>query len=93
MKIALGADHAGYQLKDKIKQHLEQQGLEVRDEGTLSGESVDYPDYARLVAHDVNEQRRISASWYAAPGSAWPSRPIRLWVSGLLMSPLSMRRR
>lgn len=57
MKIALGADHAGYQLKDKIKQHLEQQGLEVRDEGTLSGESVDYPDYARLVAHDVNEQR------------------------------------
>ena len=57
MKIALGADHAGYQLKDKIKQHLEQQGLEVRDEGTLSGESVDYSDYARLVAHDVNEQR------------------------------------
>jgi ribose 5-phosphate isomerase B len=57
MKIALGADHAGYQLKDKIKQHLEQQGLEVRDEGTLSGESVDYPDYARLVAHDVNERR------------------------------------
>jgi ribose 5-phosphate isomerase B len=57
MKIALGADHAGYQLKDKIKQHLEQQGLEVRDEGTLSGESVDYPDYARLVARDVNEQR------------------------------------
>ncbi len=57
MKIAVGADHAGYQLKDKIKQHLEQQGLEVRDEGTLSSESVDYPDYARLVAHDVIEQR------------------------------------
>jgi ribose 5-phosphate isomerase B len=57
MKIALGAGHAGCQLKDKIKQHLEQQGLEVRDEGTLSGESVDYPDCARLVAHDVNEQR------------------------------------
>src|SRR5882724_7800033 len=57
MKIALGADHAGYQLKDKIKKYLEQLGLEVRDEGTLSGESVDYPDYARLVAHDVIEQR------------------------------------
>jgi ribose 5-phosphate isomerase B len=57
MKIALGADHAGYQLKDKIKHHLEQQGLEVRDEGTSSGESVDYPDFARLVAHDVCEQR------------------------------------
>jgi ribose 5-phosphate isomerase B len=57
MKIALGADHAGYQLKDKIKQHLEQQGMEVRDEGALSGDSVDYPDYARLVGHDVNERR------------------------------------
>ncbi len=56
MKIALGADHAGYQLKDKIKKYLEQLGLEVRDKGTLSGESVDYPDYARLVAHDVIEQ-------------------------------------
>src|SRR5437588_1542183 len=57
MKIALGADHAGYQLKDQIKQHLEQQGIEVRDEGTSSPESVDYPDYARAVAHDVGEQR------------------------------------
>src|SRR5712672_3187797 len=60
MRIALGADHAGYQLKDQIKQHLQQQGIEVRDEGTSSPESVDYPDYARAVAHDVNEQR---ADW------------------------------
>ncbi|HZU32162.1 MAG TPA: ribose 5-phosphate isomerase B [Candidatus Angelobacter sp.] len=57
MKIALGADHAGFELKDKIKQHLQQQGIEVRDEGTSSPESVDYPDYARAVAHDVNERR------------------------------------
>ena len=57
MRIALGADHAGYQLKDQIKQHLEQQGISVRDEGTSSAESVDYPDYARSVAHDVSEQR------------------------------------
>src|SRR3954468_21333561 len=57
MRIALGADHAGYQLKDQIKQHLEQQGISVRDEGTSSAESVDYPDYARTVAHDVSEQR------------------------------------
>jgi ribose 5-phosphate isomerase B len=57
MKIALGADHAGYQLKDQIKQHLEQQGISVRDEGTFSAESVDYPDYARAVAHDISEQR------------------------------------
>jgi ribose 5-phosphate isomerase B len=57
MKIALGADHAGYELKDKIQQHLRQKGLEVQDEGTSSGESVDYPDYARRVAQDVSHGR------------------------------------
>jgi ribose 5-phosphate isomerase B len=57
MKIALGADHAGYELKDKIKQHLQQRGFPVQDEGTSSGESVDYPDYARRVAHDVSQGR------------------------------------
>ena len=57
MRIALGADHAGYQLKDQIKQHLEQQGVSVCDEGTSSSESVDYPDYARAVAHDVSPKR------------------------------------
>ena len=57
MKIAVGADHAGYELKDKIKEHLQQHGINVRDEGTSSAESVDYPDYARVVAHDVSEGR------------------------------------
>lgn len=57
MKIALGADHAGYQLKDQIRHHLKQKGIEVRDEGANSGDSVDYPDFARLVAHDVTEKR------------------------------------
>lgn len=57
MKIALGADHAGFELKDKIKQHLQQQGFSVSDEGTSSPDSVDYPDYARAVAHDVSEHR------------------------------------
>jgi ribose 5-phosphate isomerase B len=57
MKISLGADHAGFELKNQIKQHLQQKGIEISDEGTNSGDSVDYPDYARLVAHDVAEQR------------------------------------
>jgi ribose 5-phosphate isomerase B len=57
MKIALGADHAGYELKDQIRRHLQQQGFAVRDQGTSSPESVDYPDYARAVAHDVTAQR------------------------------------
>src|SRR5438270_422138 len=57
MKIALGADHAGYELKEKIKQHLEQQQIAIQDEGTNSTESVDYPDFAARVAHDVSERR------------------------------------
>jgi ribose 5-phosphate isomerase B len=57
MKIALGADHAGYELKDKVKQHLQDRGFQVQDEGANSSDSVDYPDYARLVAHEVSRQR------------------------------------
>lgn len=57
MKIALGADHAGYELKDKIKQHLQEKGIEIEDQGTNSPESVDYPDFARLVGHVVSRRR------------------------------------
>jgi len=57
MKIALGADHAGFELKEKIKQHLRKRELEIQDEGTASTESVDYPDFARKVGYDVSERR------------------------------------
>lgn len=57
MKIALGADHAGYELKEKIKQHLQQRQIAVQDDGTNSTESVDYPDFAAKVAHDVSGRR------------------------------------
>ena len=53
MKIALGADHAGYELKQKVVSHLESDGHTVTDMGTVSTESVDYPDYAQKVAHEV----------------------------------------
>ncbi len=56
MKIALGADHAGFELKDRIKQHLSEQGIEVEDEGTNSADSVDYPDFAKKVADKVAEE-------------------------------------
>ena len=55
--IPIGADHAGFELKDKIRQHLEQKGFQVADDDTGSADSVDYPDYARLVAHDVSQKR------------------------------------
>ena len=57
MKIALGADHAGFELKQKVKQLLDQQGTAVEDYGTVSEESVDYPDFARKVAEEVAGKR------------------------------------
>lgn len=53
MKIAIGADHAGFELKEKIKQRLAQEGVQLEDEGTVSNESVDYPDFARKVGEKV----------------------------------------
>ena len=53
MRIALGADHAGYELKNTIRQYLASKGAVVTDEGTNSGDSVDYPDFALKVAQDV----------------------------------------
>ncbi|MCT4619006.1 MAG: ribose 5-phosphate isomerase B [Marinisporobacter sp.] len=53
MKIALGSDHGGYQLKDAIKKHLEEKGLQYEDFGTNSSESVDYPEFGMKVAEAV----------------------------------------
>lgn len=55
MKIALGSDHAGFALKEHLKQILVRPGTEVEDMGTDSSESVDYPDYARKVAEAVRD--------------------------------------
>ncbi|MFQ5776450.1 MAG: ribose 5-phosphate isomerase B [Terriglobia bacterium] len=52
-RIALGADHAGYQVKDRIKAQLQREGFEVIDFGAHAGDSVDYPDFARQVASSV----------------------------------------
>ncbi len=54
MKIAIGADHAGFALKEKLKAALEAKGEQVVDFGTNSLESTDYPDYASKVAHSVS---------------------------------------
>jgi len=53
MKIALASDHAGFEYKQRIKQHLLQLGHEVSDFGTDSTESVDYPDFIRPAAEAV----------------------------------------
>jgi ribose 5-phosphate isomerase B len=53
MKIALGTDHAGYEYKERIKQYLTQRGHEVKDFGTFSTESCDYPDFIYPAAASV----------------------------------------
>jgi len=53
MKIAIGSDHAGYDLKELIKNYLSEKGYEVIDKGTYSKESVDYPVFGESVAETV----------------------------------------
>jgi ribose 5-phosphate isomerase B len=53
MNIAIGADHAGFVLKQEVAENLRQAGHTVMDEGTNSAESTDYPDYAAAVARAV----------------------------------------
>ncbi len=53
MKIGIGSDHGGYNLKEEIKSYLQGKGYEVVDFGTNSNDSVDYPDYGRSVAEGV----------------------------------------
>ena len=51
--IALGCDHGGYALMQEVKRHLEERGLEYKDFGCYSEESVDYPVYAKKAAEEV----------------------------------------
>lgn len=53
MKIAIASDHGGFQLKGHIADYLKENGYTYQDFGTLSEESVDYPDFAVLVAKAV----------------------------------------
>ena len=55
MKIAIGSDHAGLELKNKIISVLKEKGFDVVDHGTNGPESVDYPDYGVLVAEVVSQ--------------------------------------
>ena len=53
MRIAIGGDHAGFEVKAHLKDRLQRAGHELVDHGTGSLESVDYPDFAHRVANDV----------------------------------------
>lgn len=55
LHIAIASDHAGYALKQKVRQFLEEQGAQVTDYGCYSTESCDYPDYAHPMATAIEE--------------------------------------
>lgn len=56
VKIAIGADHAGYELKEHLKKWLEKNGYPLKDFGTFNVESADYPDFAHPVADAVDKK-------------------------------------
>jgi len=53
MKVAIGCDHAGYELKDHLIVLLKERGFEINDHGTNGPDSVDYPDFGHAVCSDV----------------------------------------
>jgi ribose 5-phosphate isomerase B len=55
-RIAIGCDHAGYELKESLVKVLREKGYEINDHGTHTSESVDYPDYAHMVAGEVEQE-------------------------------------
>jgi ribose 5-phosphate isomerase B len=52
--IIIGADHAGFVLKEGLREFLAEKGLEVLDAGTYGSDAVDYPDFARQVAENIS---------------------------------------
>ena len=68
MKIFIGSDHAGFNYKEAVKDHLINAGIEVEDCGTFTEASCDYPDYAHAVAKSV--ESNASAMGVLVCGSA-----------------------
>ena len=55
MKLVIGSDHGGIHLKEVLKQHLAERGIEVTDAGTYTEESCDYPDIAVKVCREITD--------------------------------------
>jgi len=88
MKIAIGADHAGYEFKEKVKALLERGGHTVVDMGTHSEESCDYPDFGLKVARAVADGEvdyGINVCW-TGNGMAIASNKIKGVRAGIALS-------
>lgn len=61
MIIAIASDHAGFELKEKVKKYLAKRGIKAKDFGAFSEEAVDYPDYAKTAAKSVLSKKTPKA--------------------------------
>lgn len=91
MKLVLGADHGGFELKENIKEYLKEEGIEFTDYGTLSGDRCDYPDVAKKLPKLLPTVPLTEASSFAAPASASALRPIKFTASGQLFATIPFR--
>ncbi|MBC8514781.1 ribose 5-phosphate isomerase B [bacterium] len=69
MRIALGTDHAGFLLKERVKRDLLEREIDVVDHGTYSEEACDYPSFVRAAAKDVSEGRCDRAIVFGGSGN------------------------
>ena len=58
-KVAIASDHAGYNMKVELVEYLKKKGLTVKDLGTFSDESTDYPDYGHILAETVSKDAEV----------------------------------
>ncbi|MBI2626101.1 MAG: ribose 5-phosphate isomerase B [Candidatus Nealsonbacteria bacterium] len=68
-KIYMGADHAGFELKEKLKKYFDKNRISYEDLGTNSEESVDYPDYALAVAQKVSKNKNAKGILICGTGT------------------------
>ena len=71
-KICIASDHAGYKLKETIKDHLINKHVSIFDLGPFISKSVDYPDYAKKLAKRIKAKKVILEFLYAALEQEWP---------------------
>ena len=69
MKIIIGADHAGFNLKEKLKKYFDRKKIKYEDVGTYSLERVDYPDYAKKVARKVVKEKKFKGVLICGTGT------------------------
>ena len=89
MKISVGCDHGALALKNKLVSHLEAKGHEVKDFGTYTLASCDYPEFAAAAAKAVLTVSARRALSCAPPASVFPSLPIRSTASAARCCPMS----